>query len=170
MLALDDAALTAVFEQFNREKDGAGLSVDEQLARLLVLGCKMRSSIAQLYILYCVLMEMAMQSRINVQGSRATWRANCAKENPAREYHGAAASCPGSQAKRHSGPLGCRPSTSTFGEQRHFDNSVRFLAPCRNLTHGVLVMNLGRHCMTTSTTSLTAVSQGESGTQFLAFL
>ncbi|KAM5532498.1 hypothetical protein V8D89_013851 [Ganoderma adspersum] len=34
-------ALTRIFRQFNWEKDGAGLSVKEQLARLRSLGCKM---------------------------------------------------------------------------------------------------------------------------------
>ena len=40
-LALDDLALAELFKQFNREKDGAGLSVREQLARLRVVGCPM---------------------------------------------------------------------------------------------------------------------------------
>ena len=42
VLALDDVVLTRLFHQFNREKDGAGLSVNEQLARLRSLGCPMR--------------------------------------------------------------------------------------------------------------------------------
>lgn len=41
-LALDDSALTKLFKQFNREKDRAGLSVEEQLARLRAAGCPMR--------------------------------------------------------------------------------------------------------------------------------
>ncbi|KAI1785490.1 hypothetical protein LXA43DRAFT_1100273 [Ganoderma leucocontextum] len=40
-LALDDLALTKLFKQFNREKDGVGLSVEEQLARLRAVGCPM---------------------------------------------------------------------------------------------------------------------------------
>lgn len=41
-LCLDDTALTKLFLQFNRERDGAGLTVDEQLARLRAAGCPMR--------------------------------------------------------------------------------------------------------------------------------
>ena len=50
VLALDDLALKKLFEQFNREKDGAGLTVDEQLARLHALGCSMRFRIIQSHL------------------------------------------------------------------------------------------------------------------------
>lgn len=42
-LALDDISLKTLFHQFNREKNGSGLSVEEQLARLRAVGCPMRS-------------------------------------------------------------------------------------------------------------------------------
>ena len=122
VLALDDVALTKLFQQFNREKDGAGLSVDEQLARLRSLHCSMRSVFVQPPCVYDdVLMRGRVQQEVYVQVAGATQCATRTKQDQAGQGVRTSTSCSGSQAERRSRPLGRCASATTFGEQGGFD-------------------------------------------------